>query len=110
MQTVEFIVTDVCIFCLRHRGDIPDPGAQTCTYSLGHEFPPRARPKQASKVDASLCARCGLHPKNPAGMTNGCAHTYPGSVEAYSEAAGRMAGETLREIFDDAGLPPVKSP
>lgn len=67
---------DCCIFCLTCRGSIPDPTGRTCTYGMGHEFPVTVAPQQAKRPDASLCALCGLHPKNPASASNGCAHRY----------------------------------
>jgi hypothetical protein len=78
VETIEFFAADVCIFCLRHRRNIPLEGA--CTYGLGHEFPER-RAKQVARPDAARCARCGLHPKNPASAASECAHEYRGVAE-----------------------------
>lgn len=72
----------LCIHCLKHEGDprpwvVANPG-NGCTYGLGHEFPEVEKPKPppAKKADKQLCLKCGLHPKNPASATNGCAHGY----------------------------------
>lgn len=68
---------DCCVFCLRCRGNIAEPEARTCTYGMGHEFPQAAPQRQPERPrDASLCVRCGLHPRNPASATNGCEHSY----------------------------------
>jgi hypothetical protein len=76
---------DVCIFCLRCRGRIPDVAARDCTYGFGHEFEEDARRKapqrqQPAKRASNLCTLCGLHPNNPLSQTNGCAHLYPGAA------------------------------
>lgn len=73
----------VCIFCHR-RPDYPlpyvqkgDPG-QGCMYGFAHEYPEDAlerSPVQKPKgPDRSLCPACGLHPKNPRFLANGCQH------------------------------------
>jgi len=74
----------ICIFCLRHESDprpwCPENPGLGCTYALAHEYEPgeEAKPKQPERrLDKELCVRCGLHPKNPASATNGCAHEYP---------------------------------
>jgi len=64
----------VCIFCLRHETRI---ATESCTYGLKHELPEVFVPKaQEKKADPALCAKCGVHPKNPSSKTNGCAHEY----------------------------------
>lgn len=65
-----------CIFCRRHKSD----AAESCTYGGKHEFGVEARAEapQPKKPDPKLCVKCGLHPKNPASATNGCAHEYGG--------------------------------
>lgn len=71
----------LCIFCFKFADDpapwvAGNPG-HGCTYGLGHEYPKTEKPTQpARKVDRQLCTKCGLHPKNPASSTNGCAHEY----------------------------------
>ena len=72
-----------CIFCLRDAvtaepfcKDNPGHG---CTYGFHHEGVEGLveKPKPAPKgPDKKLCLKCGLHPKNPAASTNGCAHEY----------------------------------
>jgi hypothetical protein len=71
----------ICLFCLKHEGDATpwckDNPGRGCTYGLDHEFPEPLEPKkQEPKKDKKLCIKCGLHPKNPASATNGCAHEY----------------------------------
>lgn len=61
----------VCVFCLRC-----EPESPACTYGLGHEFPPTEPVKQAPRRDPKLCARCGMHPRNPAYAASGCAHEH----------------------------------
>lgn len=74
---------DVCIFCLRCRGNLDLTSITTsktgCTYGLGHEFPePVHVPmKTVKKIDKQLCTRCGLHRKNPASARSECEHEYP---------------------------------
>ena len=74
---------NLCIYCLRHDSDkrpwCPDNPGNGCTYGLGHEYPEAEKPKQQTpkKVDKQLCTKCGLHVRNPASATNGCAHEYP---------------------------------
>jgi hypothetical protein len=83
-----------CVFCLRHRDEAErsrEPHRKhaswlggevflgpSCSYGLAHEFWPEsvAKAKPEKKVDKKLCNRCGLHPKNPASASNGCAHEY----------------------------------
>jgi hypothetical protein len=65
---------EICPHCFTCRQDITGP---TCTYGLPHEFPAKIeRPKQAKKVDAGLCTKCGLHSRNPASAVSACAHEY----------------------------------
>ena len=71
---------DVCIFCLRCRGNLV--GVETCSYGLRHEFP---EPVQSTveipkRVDKQLCVKCGVHRKNPKSATSGCDHEYPPAV------------------------------
>ncbi len=73
---------NLCIYCMKHEGDqtpwVKDNPGNGCTYGLGHEYPEPVKPKQqAKKVDKQLCTKCGLHQRNPASATNGCAHEYP---------------------------------
>lgn len=74
--------TRLCVFCLRVEGDptpwVPDNPGKGCQYGYDHEFPAIEVPKPPpiKKVDSKLCQKCGLHPKNPASQTNGCAHEY----------------------------------
>lgn len=76
-------MTDLCIFCMRPDGCPPyctDNPGKGCTYGLGHEFPDgeETKPKQQpKKIDKNVCTKCGLHARNPASVTNGCAHDYP---------------------------------
>lgn len=80
----------VCIFCLRHESRNV---VGQCTYGMHHEYP-QVRPAKGPKLTGDptklstnpvivtagkrgLCTKCGLHPKNPASSTNGCAHEYP---------------------------------
>ena len=78
------VAADLCLFCIRPRGDTrvwcADNPGDGCTYGLAHEYPPRERSKQARPIDRNLCVRCGLHPKNPASTTNGCEHVYAGEA------------------------------
>jgi hypothetical protein len=72
----------LCIHCMKNEGDLTpwckdNPGLG-CTYGLGHEYLEPIKPKQqAKKADKQLCTKCGLHLRNPASATNGCAHEYP---------------------------------
>jgi hypothetical protein len=70
----------ICIFCLRQLGSppwCPDNPGKGCTYGCDHEFPlPPKETKPPVKKDTKLCTRCGLHPRNPLSLTNGCAHLY----------------------------------
>jgi hypothetical protein len=78
----------LCIFCLRPRSDptpwVPGNPGQGCQYGLAHEYPeePLSRPAQVRIRPSKLCAKCGLHPKNPASMTNGCEHEWPEGIES----------------------------
>jgi hypothetical protein len=74
----------LCLYCLKSEGDqspwCPNNPGAGCQYGLGHEYPPSedTKPKQpVRKVDKQLCTKCGLHIRNPASATNGCAHEYP---------------------------------
>ncbi len=74
----------LCIYCFKHQGDktpwCPDNPGNGCTYGLGHEYPvtEAEKPKQPPrKTDKNLCAKCGLHIKNPASASSDCAHEYP---------------------------------
>jgi hypothetical protein len=74
----------LCVFCGRDESDTrpwcPDNPGKGCTYGLGHDYGlgEGVKPKQAEKkVDKQLCAKCGLHVRNPASATNGCVHEYP---------------------------------
>lgn len=78
----EFLTDDICIHCLKHRGDLSpwckDNPGQGCTYGLGHEYPAPEKPKpQSKKVDKNICTKCGLHRKNPSSTASDCAHEYP---------------------------------
>ena len=72
-----------CVFCFRAEGDLapfcPENPGKGCTYGLAHEYPGAgvapALPVPKRR-DAKLCVLCGLHPRNPASATNGCAHSY----------------------------------
>jgi hypothetical protein len=75
----------LCIHCLKHEGNktpwCPDNPGHGCTYGLGHEYASSktsetAKPKQIAKRDKQLCTKCGLHAKNPASASSGCAHEY----------------------------------
>lgn len=74
---------NACIFCFRLPGAPPwvlDRPGLGCTYALSHEYPAALTKAPAPKArDAALCVRCGLHPKNPASMANGCDHQYEAS-------------------------------
>jgi hypothetical protein len=63
---------DVCIFCLTVRSNVKP----TCNYGMHHEFPTVVKKAQTPKPSKSLCTKCGLHPKNPLAMANGCGHEY----------------------------------
>jgi hypothetical protein len=66
---------NLCTFCLCSR---EDGSKTTCSYGMHHEFAevPKASGK-TNKKDSKLCVKCGLHPKNPASLTNGCDHDWP---------------------------------
>jgi hypothetical protein len=62
-----------CIFCFKAKSAAP----AACFYGMHHEFPePEVKQQPVKLKDAKLCAKCGLHPRNPASATNGCAHEY----------------------------------
>jgi len=73
----------VCIMCLRHSSRtesfVPGNPGLGCTYGWRHEYEEKVKqaPSPKSKiVDKKLCHKCGLHPKNPAFMTNNCEHLF----------------------------------
>lgn len=72
----------LCIHCLKHESNktpwCPENPGHGCTYGFAHEYPSSesAKPKQIAKKDTKLCTKCGLHAKNPASVSSGCAHEY----------------------------------
>jgi hypothetical protein len=78
---VEVREMGLCVFCFRPETDVrawcADNPGKGCTYGLAHEYPMRVAAPKPRAVDAKLCTRCGLHPRNPASATNGCEHAYP---------------------------------
>lgn len=74
-------MSDLCLFCLKSPGDstpwCKEAPGKGCTYGLDHEREqPPVQKQQEKKADKNRCTKCGLHPKNPVSVTNGCAHEY----------------------------------
>ncbi len=89
----------LCALCLKTESDktpwCKDNPGEGCTYGMHHEYKcilcdqwavrgkafcenhaSGEKPVQQKKPDKKLCKKCGLHPKNPVSVTNGCEHDY----------------------------------
>lgn len=86
-----------CVFCFRDKavcdrikedayrfGLLDSPEEQIangtmCSYGFHHDFglvEEKPKPKQVAKPSKDICTKCGLHKKNPAYGSNGCAHEH----------------------------------
>jgi hypothetical protein len=84
-----------CVFCFKDETNktpwCPDNPGFGCQYGLHHDYGDAlvkaasrvqlggvlVKAVQPPKVKKDMCSKCGLHVKNPAAATNGCAHEYP---------------------------------
>ena len=80
----QIVTEQLCIYCFKGESNktpyCPENPGALCQYGLGHEYPITKddKPKQPVKrADKNVCAKCGLHARNPASATNGCPHEYP---------------------------------
>ena len=73
----------ICTYCLQHseRKISYFKTSTGCSYDLHHSYDeeslrPKPQPVQVVKLKKDLCVKCGIHPRNPIFLTNGCVHEF----------------------------------